>query len=199
MPIEPVDQAGEVGDEPVVASTDELSAAPGSLDPSFGALCLDTSARFTVAGAVRAQLLPDGKLLAAANVIATDTGASELALVRFLASGAVDTSFGSAGYVRTSFGDDTVYVSLEGLALAPDGKIVLAGSRDFIVVDAAGARSQPTVIIAARFTSNGALDPSFGTGGKAQAAVFGKTDRAAALLVQPDGKVLIGGQARLNI
>jgi hypothetical protein len=83
MPLDEADPTGAARNEDVVASTGELGAAPGTLDPSFATRCLDTRARFTVIGGVRAQLLPDGKMLAAASVVASDTGASELALVRF--------------------------------------------------------------------------------------------------------------------
>jgi uncharacterized delta-60 repeat protein len=53
----------------------------------------------------------------------------------------------------------------------------------------------------ARFTSNGTLDTGFGTGGRAGTEFFspplqGAQEFAAAVLVQPDGKILVAGSAR---
>jgi uncharacterized delta-60 repeat protein len=53
----------------------------------------------------------------------------------------------------------------------------------------------------ARFNANGTLDTSFGTGGQASAEFFappmqGAQEFARAVLVQPDGKILVAGSAR---
>ena len=43
--------------------------------------------------------------------------------------------------------------------------------------------------------ANGTLDPSFGSGGKVTTDVFGGDDVANAVALQPDGKIVVAGQA----
>jgi uncharacterized delta-60 repeat protein len=77
---------------------------------------------------------------------------------------------------------------IEGLALQPDHKIVAAGwtftvpGEDFAL---------------ARFNPDGSLDPSFGDGGKA-ATDFTTGDEGHAVVVQPDGKIVVAGQSLAN-
>jgi uncharacterized delta-60 repeat protein len=52
--------------------------------------------------------------------------------------------------------------------------------------------SQPYDIALARLNSDGTLDSTFGTGGKAYASFY-RTSIANALSVQPDGKILVAG------
>ena len=96
---------------------------------------------------------PDGKIVVA--------GASKI--VRFLADGKVDTSFGSGGVASVPRPSGQVFV-LAGVAVDQQGRIVLAGL----------TRPQPTsstpdpVLSSAalmRFDANGTLDTSFGSGG----------------------------------
>jgi uncharacterized delta-60 repeat protein len=92
----------------------------GSLDQSFGnggkVLMVDQGDLSAVA------LQSDGKLIALGNENSTY---SPFVLLRFNANGSLDTTFGSGGTVRTSFGGATA----EGLALAfqADGKLLAAG------------------------------------------------------------------------
>jgi uncharacterized delta-60 repeat protein len=84
--------------------------------------------------------------------------------------------FGTAGVVRTDFGGDD---RAEDVALQRDGKIVVAGvgRRDFAL---------------ARYLRDGRLDRSFGRGGKVRTNLGGR-DAAAALAIQPDGKIVAAG------
>src|SRR5215472_5110045 len=47
-------------------------------------------------------------------------------------------------------------------------------------------------------TQSGMLDTSFGTGGKVTTDFAGSGDSAAAVAVQPDGKILAAGGATIN-
>lgn len=70
------------------------------------------------------------------------------------------------------------------LAVQPDGNIIVAGTSD------GGARKGFAL---ARYTPAGRLDPSFGQDGKSLTQ-FGSTDaEVAALLLQPDGKMIVVG------
>lgn len=92
------------------------------------------------------------------------------------APGALDTSFGTAGKQITAI--DGI---ANAVAIQPDGRIVVAGAAggDFLV---------------ARFLPNGAPDTEFGTSGVVRAD-FGGDETATALLLQPDGRILVGGNA----
>ena len=66
---------------------------------------------------------PDGKIVAAGDAYLSGT---RFGLVRYLSSGALDSSFGTGGKVTTAF-SSTVAADATDLALQPDGKIILGG------------------------------------------------------------------------
>jgi uncharacterized delta-60 repeat protein len=160
-------------------------AAPGDLDPSFaggkGVLVPDFGAQES-GNALAIQ--PDGKILVAGTSFkAPDPG--DVLVARFLASGTLDTSFASgAGFARPTLdGAQTAY----GLALQPDGKIVLGG-------DTLPTGAPRKVFLAVRLLNPlGTFDASFGQGGAA-AADFGTAETGYFTAVQPDGNILVGGQ-----
>lgn len=98
--------------------------------------------------------------------------------------GAVDTSF-NGGPQLTSVGDGEDYAF--AMAVAPDGKIVTVGRTS---TNAGG-----TDIAITRHLRDGTLDAAFGNGGKVVTAIApGRgADEARAVLVEPDGKIVIGG------
>ena len=106
---------------------------------------------------------------------------SEFALARYRPNGTLDSSFGTGGKVTTAFG------FANAAALEPDGRIVAVGG---ILVN------RPDFDFAlARYTASGALDSSFGSGGKVT-TTFGPTaDFAQALALQPDGKIVVAGSS----
>jgi uncharacterized delta-60 repeat protein len=64
----------------------------------------------------------DGKVVAAG--LSTANGTFDFALTRYPGNGALDAAFGTGGKTRTDFGgQDEAY----GMAVQPDGKIVVAG------------------------------------------------------------------------
>ena len=107
--------------------------------------------------------------------------------------GSLDTSFGASGVRITSLsGADVV----NGLALQPDGKIVLAG---YCVVS-----SQEDFCVA-RYTTSGNLDPTFngpgangvgvGTGtGRFTFPIGTANDRAYAVAIDGSGRVVLAGE-----
>ncbi len=97
---------------------------------------------------------PDGKILAASP---DPTDASAWRLIRVNESGGLDTSFGTAGVVSTSFAGSTM-TRATGVGLQPDGKIVVVGTVD-------GGTQVYNDWAIARYHANGSLDTSFGNGG----------------------------------
>jgi uncharacterized delta-60 repeat protein len=71
----------------------------------------------------------------------------------------------------------------------PDGKLVVAGS----VVPSSGG---PSAVLLARFLPDGRLDPTFGTAGSVTTHfVANNLEEANALLLQPDGKLVVAGRS----
>ena len=152
----------------------------GRLDPSFGS---DGTVRAAIgAGAGTWALVRqrDGKLVAAAS---SGKGShSRFALTRYDQNGRLDASFGTGGVVTTAIGKSS---AAEALLLQPDGKLVAAGS------SGKGAESRFAV---ARYDEDGRLDGSFGNGGTVTTAI-GNGAAALAVLLQPDGKLVVAGSS----
>ena len=139
----------------------------GSLDPTFGTVTTDFGAS-DLAWAVAVQ--PDGRIVAAGI---TDF---DVAVARYEADGSLDTSFSQDGKVTTDFGGQD---GLGGMALQSDGKIVVAGWRgdDFAL---------------ARYDVDGSLDATLSGDGMLITDVGG-VDRADAVAIQPDGRIVAAG------
>jgi len=90
--------------------------------------------------------------------------------------GSRDQSFGNAGIALTSPGENA---DAWGVALQANEKIVVAGGAGMTAL--------------ARYSSNGKLDPSFDGDGIAVTDVGPRHDQAHALVVQKDGKIIVGG------
>jgi len=152
--------------------------ATGTVDTTFGTAgtaVVDFGANEDVANVLRQ---PDGKLVLAGST-STGPSASDFAIARLNADGSIDTTFNGTGKQTVDFGGiDSAY----GAALTPDGKIVVAGE---------GGPGNDMLI--ARLNSDGSLDSSFGTGGKATVD-FGGHDGALDVAVQPDGKIVLVGR-----
>jgi uncharacterized delta-60 repeat protein len=150
--------------------------APGHLDPSFGKGGQVITGVGRPSGARAVVIQRDGKIVAAGT---------DYTLVRYKGNGALDPTFGAKGKVRTSFGAGPPAMAW-ALALQRDGKIIAVGTAE---------SSETAYFAVARYKSNGSLDRSFGSGGKVETA-FGNTASASdawAVAVQPDGKILVGG------
>jgi uncharacterized delta-60 repeat protein len=149
-------------------------AHPGDLDTSFGSSGKKTI-NFGGTDAAQAVLVqPNGRVVAAGG----GGPASSFCVVRLrAANGTLDPTFGSGGKRVVDFGtdDESVYSA----ALQPDGKIVVAGD----------SRLQVAVV---RLKANGALDPTFDGDGK-KILSWGVIGRATAVVVTPNGKILLGG------
>ncbi len=156
--------------------------ASGELDPTFGESTTGTTqidtGTLTFADAITIQ--PDEKIVVA-GTIEGSSPPKKVGVWRLRANGALDPEFGSGGTVEISDAHDD---SANAIALAPDGKIVIAGS----TTDA----TSPTDAVVWRLTAAGALDTTFDTDGQADVDDGGK-ETANAVAVQPDGKIVMAG------
>jgi uncharacterized delta-60 repeat protein len=122
---------------------------------------------------------PDGKIVGLGDYLVN--GADAPSVARLNSDGGLDTSFGSAGR-QTLIGAGYTPSSV---AVAPDGKIVVAGCED-------GAP-----IHASRLNSDGSLDGSFGTNGTTvfSSANAGPIFPGIDVAIQADGNILVSGTA----
>ena len=98
------------------------------------------------------------------------------------AAGDLDTSFGTGGIQTTPIGTGSDFAF--AVAIQTDGKIVAAGQ---------GTSGPSTVVAVARYTIDGALDPSFGTGGKQTTDIGAGIESAVGVAIQADGKIVVAG------
>lgn len=101
--------------------------------------------------------------------------------------GWLDPTFDEDGIVYTDFG--AYSDEARDLVIQPDGKIVAVG------IGGSNEHFPPYGFGVARYLPNGALDPEFSDDGKALIYPTGYGDRAYAVVMQPDGAFLVGGQA----
>ncbi len=154
----------------------------GTLDTSFGengAVSTDVSGDSDDVTTLSIQ--PDGKIIVLGATCCSKFPYS-IALARYSADGILDPSFGTAGLAIHRF---EVYTKPYDIALQPDGKIIVTG-------EAMGTSYPDSRFITVRYNSNGSLDTTFGNGGRAIAR-FGPYAYAAAVTIQPDGRILSAG------
>jgi len=98
--------------------------------------------------------------------------------------GLLDPTFGSGGIVNLPSNTD---ISARDVAVQPDGKVVIAGE--------ALTSKGNYVATVQRLNPNGTLDTTFnGTG----SVTISRADYSLAVALQPDGKILVGGDAPLK-
>lgn len=152
----------------------------GSLDSSFGTggiVTTSTSVSDDVAYSVRVQ--GDGKILVGGTSRSDST--ADFALMRYNDDGTLDTSFNGSGIMTTDYGaKDEGY----GIALQPDGKIVMMGSVN-------------NQLVITRFHANGTVDLPFGAQGQLNGTpTF--TEGGAAVVLDADVQIFDAELSALN-
>ena len=131
----------------------------------------------------------DGGYVACGPFNSNPTTGNDFFVARFGSSGALDGTFNGVGYAVTAFTATASNEQCNAVAVQTDGMIVSAGYR---------SASGHLHVALTRHTALGALDANFGNGGKldidASANLSGDSE-ATALLVQPDGQLLVAGYA----
>lgn len=166
-----------------ISNTDVALArynSDSSLDTTFG----NGGTVITVIGSINdrgnaAILQPDGKIIVLGDFDAG--GHDEIFLTRYNSNGSLDSSFGSGGKAITQIGSAA---GARDMVLQPDGKIVVTGGT---VNNGLG----DTYVI--RYNADGTLDNAFGTGGKAIISFASSHDSANSMILQSDGKIVLGG------
>lgn len=171
----------------------------GALDRSYG---LGTGWSRLAFDAVdflaQLQVLPDGRI-AVVGTASQSPGPAQITLSRLLyPQGTLDPSFADGdGFVRYNVGSGRDEGA--GLALQPDGSMVVAGTSYASDVNLNG-----TDFSVSRWLPSGELDPAFGGGFAATFVDFGgpgqprADDVVRAMALQADGRTLVAGRSYLG-
>jgi uncharacterized delta-60 repeat protein len=103
-----------------------------------------------------AALQPDGRIVAAGFAISQNGGVQNFAVARYDSNSVLNTSFGTEGVTQIDFGN--CCQAATKVLLQPNGKIITVGGSN-------GESSEDDFLLA-RLTPTGALDSTFGVGGK---------------------------------
>lgn len=159
----------------------------GTIDTGFdtdGIATIDLGGNDDYATAVVHQT--NGKIVVAGY---TSNGLDiDFAVARFNLNGTLDTTFGTGGIVTTP-----VLLSFDvarAAAIQSDGKIIVAGS------SIVGVNTEFALV---RYETDGTIDTTFGTLGRAVTSVMSGSDVVNSLTIQSDGKIIAAGGASDNI
>ncbi|MEZ5033337.1 MAG: hypothetical protein R2787_18265 [Saprospiraceae bacterium] len=148
----------------------------GTLDPSFGTGGI---VKGEAGVGVKAMLMPNGQII----FVGRKAGFTvpDIFVFKYHANGTLDQSYGVNGKAVA------LGIRANGATIQPDGKVVVVGLKSGLFA-------------VTRFNANGTLDESFGTGGILSTDVSGTQSLSQAhdTHVQPDGKVIVTGEAYKN-
>jgi uncharacterized delta-60 repeat protein len=182
-----------VGGYRTVGSDEDFSVMrlnpDGSLDNTFGGagyFSADFNLNIDILQSIAVQ--PDGKIVCVGYTYNGPT--SDILIMRFLADGGLDNSFGSGGLLTFdgAGGTDEGY----DVAVQPDGKIVVVGYVDM------GVSNNSYESIIYRLNSDGSPDNTFSFDGKVIPTVSTDVDVFTRVLLQPDGKIVCVGFAVIS-
>lgn len=152
-----------------------------STDTLVGGAYAVTIQKVTVSGVVQEKLVAAGIRPKLAGVD------RDMAVLRFNPNGSLDSTFGSGGKVFTNF---TGYSDqAKAVVIDANNNIVVAGHT--LTNSAPGGQRFALV----RYTENGQLDASLGSGGRVAAGIlgYGSALYGHGLAIQPDGKITASG------
>lgn len=163
-----------------------MLAQQGTLDPTFngnGILILAPTTLADLGDA--AVIMADSSIVFGG--MATFTGATstsaDILVGRLHPDGTLDTGFGTNGYVIFDYAGRTDYVY--DVDLQPDGKIVVTGS--------VGVSAANWEFMVMRLNADGSYDTTFASTGMAVIPLTTGEEYARAAVIQPDGKIAVGG------
>ena len=178
----------------LAAFTHTINAAPGDLDLSFeGTGVVTTSFANQRTGAHGVAIQADGKVVVVGHSYNGLPLLDDFTVVRYNASGTLDTSFNGTGKVITDIGG----FSSDGegdygrcVAIQSDGKIVVAG---YARVGGTLTQGGTDAIALVRYNTNGSLDTTFNITGKVITNATIGDAQARCIALQSDGKIVVAG------
>jgi uncharacterized delta-60 repeat protein len=165
----------------------------GTLDTTFGGGGTAASVASTSAMLLQnnGDIVVAGSLTSKLNAPPA-SNATGFGVARYTSNGALDHTFGSGGVAVVDFGTNAPLSGAFAIAVQSNGELVAGGAA------AQGALSLDldSAFGLARFTTSGALDTSFGTGGLVTTTLLSGTDiysYVTGLAIQSDGKIVAAG------
>ena len=148
----------------------------GGLDMTFGSNGMASFPGYARGVAIQS----DGKIVVVGY--SSDSSKTYFTVARYSSDGMLDMSFGVNGTRTTALDPAASFAT--SVAIQGDGKIVVAGYVDN------GGNSDFAL---ARYTSSGAPDSSFGSGGIVTFPMGVSNEIANGVVIQSDGKIVIAG------
>lgn len=180
----------------LVTAPQAASAADGLGMPHFEfggsskvATAFDTLGNASADSAKAIVVQADGKIIVAGR--AGDNSFSTMAVVRYLPDGTLDQTFGTGGKKVIGF-QSGAHSQVNAVKVDGSGRIVLAG----VVADTAALTDAASQFAIVRLTPTGALDGTFGTGGRTVTNVGVGGGQARGLFVLENGKPIVVGYGR---
>jgi uncharacterized delta-60 repeat protein len=167
----------------------DTSGTPGIGFGTTGIVTTPIGSGNAVANALGIQ--SDGKIVAAGYSLLSGTE-NVFTLVRYNTNGSLDAGFGIGGIVTTPIGSGSVNDQADALGIQSDGKIVVTG------YSYNGTKYNFALV---RYNTNGSLDAGFGIGGIVTTSIGSGSiidDKAHALVIQSDGKIVVAGSSYDN-
>lgn len=195
----PVSSAMQTDGKIIVAGTYNLSAltnysgmrlarynTDGTLDPTFNLTGTTTQSRPNSYDSAQAvAVLPNGKIWVLEKTYTEPPGGQQreygYMLLRYTSEGILDTSFNGTGMLTLVVALNSPTERFDKMAIQGDGKIVFTG---YFPIP-----GSPVIKQLKRYHPNGSVDLSFGTAGLADNGI---NQSAECILIQGDGKIVIG-------
>lgn len=178
---------GKLSDFSMDAVLLRYNSTDGSLDATFGVggiVQTDIGSGNNFANSIVLQ--PDGNIVVAGHAnVNFSANTSDIALLRYSAAGALETTFGAPGQNGKVVTDLGGFDNAFSVALQADLKIVVSGNTSSAV----------TSVAVLRYNADGTLDTGFGSGGLVATSATGPSTIASgnAVLVQADGSIVVAG------
>jgi uncharacterized delta-60 repeat protein len=164
----------------------KVKAAAGDLDPTFSNDGRQTTTFAVNDYAEAVAIQSDGRIVVAGYT--GPAGNYDFGVSRYNSNGTLDVSFSGDGKLTTDFFGENDFG--EAVAIQSDGKIIVAG---VAVSEQAGNE-----FALVRYNTDGTLDNTFDGDGRVTTDFNGDDDVAYDILIQPNGKIVVGGSTKSN-
>jgi uncharacterized delta-60 repeat protein len=178
-----------------LAAAGAALAEDGDLDPAFGTggiVAGDLGRADNPAFAATLDAA-DGILVVGSLLDGRDRDAF---VARYTPDGSLDPSFGTDGVATVAWGPSGRRITADDFAAAvavdPEGRVIIGGWS----LRRGGPRDASPMLALARLDASGALDPTFGRGGRVATTVRGSINDLA---VDTDGTIVVGGSTGEDI
>ena len=156
----------------------------GALDGTFGTSGMVTTSASSSRDELNGVVVDgNGKIVVAGRSYGSNV---DFAVARYTSTGSLDATFGTGGITLTNFPNNQTDIA-QALSIQPDNKIVAAGYSI-----ASGTTDYDFAV--ARYNTDGTIDNSFGTNGKITFDFSTIYDKAYAIAIQPDYKIVVAGE-----